>query len=406
MHNHNHAHHHTDAEQSVNEVPLDPANQSLADALKSSFRVLKFIMALVAIIYLASGVTMVDQKEVVVLTFFGKQVGTYQPGLLWAWPYPIHEKIRVPTTQKTLFIDDFWLTLGDRDKGAKLSDLGARGGGLDPATNGAVLTGDRAIMHLKCMLQYHIEKADLYVENVKDEESLLRAIVQNATVAESARTTADVVWKDADKLAKAIWKRSQKILDRLQTGIVIEKVAAPQSYYPLQTKNEFLEVSTAENKKRELIQDAEAERAKILNGVAGEAWGKLQKEIEKLDQVGDGPDKKNVIENIENILVNEAAGEAGGLIKLAESERDTIIADTKAEVRNFESLLARYRQNPELLRKQLRRDMLTDLYTKLGVTKWWLPSGDKGVVLWLNRDPVEIRELERTRALEKVEEGK
>jgi len=92
-HGHSHIsdHHNSGDSSAVIEEPLDPASQSLADALRSSFRVLKFFMFLIVIVYCFSGFGIVDQKEVVVLTWFGKQVGPpREPGLLIAAPYPFH----------------------------------------------------------------------------------------------------------------------------------------------------------------------------------------------------------------------------------------------------------------------------------------------------------------------------
>jgi membrane protease subunit HflK len=391
----------------VADEPLDPANQSLADALRASFGVLKFIMLIIVVIYLCSGITCVDQKEVVVLTRFGKQIGKpREPGLLTALPYPFHEQIHVPTAPKTLLIDDFWLRLRDVEKTKDLGDLSPRTGGLDPATDGALLTGDRAIMHLLCNVQYRITNANDFVKNVQEDETeLIKTVIQNAAVAESARTFADIIWKDAGTLAEKIKHRAQKLLNRLESGILIENVAADKSYYPLQAKNEFEDVDDAANKQRELIQEAEAKWAEILNGVAGTAWEKLYEQIQRLDQVEDGPAKDAVIKNIESILVNEASGEAGGLIKLAEKDRNKIIAQTKTEVATFETLLEQYRKNPELVREQLRQNMLEELYAQQGVTKWLLPPGNKQLIITINNDPIQIRQAARKKRLERLGVG-
>ena len=260
---------------SVIEAPLDPANQSLADALRLSFRVLKFVMIALVIIFLFSGVVMVDEKQVVVLTRFGKQVGApLKPGLHIALPYPIDEQVPVSTAQKRLSIDTFWLRITAQDQARDLSQLEPRGKDLDPATDGALLTGDRAIMHLLFTAEYRITSATDYVMNVEDakrEKELLQVVLRNAAVAETARATADLVWKDASTLASRIKSRAQKRLDLLESGIVLDDVIADKSYFPLQTKRQFLMVSNAENRKRELVNEADSERTKKLLGVAGPA---------------------------------------------------------------------------------------------------------------------------------------
>src|SRR5436190_20274143 len=83
-HDDEHGHVH-DVPLAVVEEPLDPANQSLADALRASFRVLKAVMLLLIVIFLFSGMFMVDQNEVVVLSRLGKPTGPpNEPGLHFA----------------------------------------------------------------------------------------------------------------------------------------------------------------------------------------------------------------------------------------------------------------------------------------------------------------------------------
>lgn len=65
-------------------IPLteDLGSQALADALRSSFAILKFIMALVAAIVIFSGVFTVENNEVAVVLRFGIPVGTGSQQLL------------------------------------------------------------------------------------------------------------------------------------------------------------------------------------------------------------------------------------------------------------------------------------------------------------------------------------
>ena len=382
----------------VIEEPLDPANQSLADALRASFRVLKVVMFVLAIAFVFSGVFTVEQTERAVLARFGRQEGApREPGLHFALPYPIDEVVKVQTGSKTIKVAAFWLVIRDADRGKPLNELSERGKGLNPAVDGALLTGDKAIMHVELQARYLIKDANQYVRNVSNEETLLQAVLQNAAVAEAARTTAEVILKFNAELAAAIRSRAQKVLDDLQTGIRLETVTVPTSHYPLQVKDAFIGVSDAENRKIRLINEAESKRIKTLNEAAGQAWEPLHKQIERLDQLPDGPQRDEVLKKIEESLVNEATGKAGSKIQLARRDRDKIISDAQAEVATFKALLPEYRRNPELLMRRLRQRMLNELYEQVGVSKWLLPAGAKQIVLWFSRDPKETRDAERAR---------
>ncbi len=387
------------------EEPLDPANQSLADALRASFRVLKLIMLGVVILFLGSGTFRVDQNEVVVLSRFGKQVGPpLGPGLHVALPYPIHSKVRVPTVARTILIDAFWLNQTDAEKARDLSEAGARTSGLDPATDGALLTGDRAIMHLLTKASYKITDANNFVKNVSDESKLLQSVIHESTVAQAVRTTADVLWKDPARMVDKVRARAQSQLDALESGITIEILSVEKSHYPLQVKDDFLALSEAENKMRQLIQQANEEWEKKLKGAAGPAWEPLRQEIEKLDQVEGEAGQAPIIQKIEKILTEEATGEAAKKIQAAISLRNKIVQEAQTRSERFLTFLDAYRRDPELVRERLLQDMIGEIFSQASLSRWFLPPGHK--VIWLNKNPEETRQQEREARLKKTQDAR
>jgi modulator of FtsH protease HflK len=385
---------------------FDAGQQSLVDALRSSFRVLKFVMVLVVVFFLGSGIFIVDRdKEVKVRLRFGEQDGVFRDGIHWAFPYPIDQVIRVPIAAETLMLDSFWFQLREDEKTRALSDLMSRGPGLEPGVDGALLTGDRAIMHMLIQAQYTIRNADEYVQNVvispdrKDEKDLLRSVLKNAATAAAARTTASVVAKEAGTVASEIRSRAQAVLDQLRTGIQLDQVAASQSYYPLQVKDAVVNVSTAESQKNETIQKARQGQQQKLNEAAGEAWKDLWIEIQKLDQLADGPGRDAALARIENLLTTRAAGKAGQRIQEAQQESHQIVLATQSRQNQFNLLLEPYQSNPVLFRQRMLTDALTELYAQPGVVKWMLPGGNnKQINLWLNPDPKESKEASEREA--------
>ncbi len=382
-------HHGHDHALEVIEEPLDPANQSLADALRASFRVLKWVMLFLLIAFVFSGMVRVDNKEVVVLSRFGRQHGApLEPGLHFALPYPIDSTVRVPTSARTIEVDAFWLRLSDADKTKPLDSLSARGGGLDPAVDGALLTGDRAIMHLLLEATYRVTDANAFVRNVKETEPFLQTIIQQAAIAEAARTTADVVWKKPGLLAAAIGKRVQERLNALESGITIDNMAADASHYPLQVKDDFIRVSEAENGMLQAIQDANKKWEEKVKGVAGPAWEELMQLIGRLDGATDA-EREKILQQINTALTTQATGEASSRIQKARAESDRIVADAVARSERFKALLEAYRKNPELVRQRLRQDVISQVFTPAGISRWVLPEGVRNI--WLNKDPDEIR---------------
>lgn len=396
-HGHGHDHHHHDHPLDVIEAPLDPASQSLSDALRASFRVLKAIMLIVLILFLFSGVYRVGQNERVIESHLGALQPASEPGLHITWPYPIAQRTTIQISAQTLEVDSFWLNLSDAEKKQAreqgLSALSPRGQTLEPATDGALLSGDHAIMHLQMRATYSITDPSAYVRNVSDRERLLRAVLREAAIAEAGRTSSTDILKDAASLTRRIRERAQTALTGLNSGITIENLTG-DSTYPLQTKDEFLRVSEAENSKEEARQGALSAQANRLNGVAGEAWRELYEQIQLLDQHKAGPQYDEILKKIDDVLTAKATGQAGGAIRLAMSQREEIINGALQAVAEFKAHLSLYQENPELLRQRLRQRTLAVLYNSKGVSKWSLPGGDKQMFLSFSKDPIQVRETE------------
>jgi regulator of protease activity HflC (stomatin/prohibitin superfamily) len=384
----------------VIEEPLDPASQSLSDALKASFRVLKAIMLVVVVLFLLSGVFSVGTNEQVIVLRFGEpRPHPYGPGLQFAWPYPIDQKIRVHTGAQTMQVSTFWLNESAAEKDKPLNQREPRGQRLDPATDGALLTGDRGIVHVQFSARYQITDPTAFVQNVADADALLRSALQNAAIAEAAGSTTD----DLLKLSKGrgetvsrLRERAQESLAHIDSGITLLDVTVDKSHYPLQTKDAFVKVSTAENEKQAAIQAAVSEQTKELNGVAGEAWKKLYEQIQKLDQKKDAAQRQEVVNEINRILVQDAQGEAGGKIRMAQSRKQEVIARAEAEKVGFEAIVnaPEYQRNPELVLQQFRQKAVAEMLAQKGVSKWLLPAGAKQIMLWLNKDPVQAKQAE------------
>jgi len=82
----------------------DAGSQALAEALRSSFVIVKIAMAALLVIIFAAGFFTVGPQEKAVILRFGKPLGEGQnmllgAGLHWSLPYPIDEVVRIPITE-------------------------------------------------------------------------------------------------------------------------------------------------------------------------------------------------------------------------------------------------------------------------------------------------------------------
>src|SRR6267143_7242474 len=88
----------------VPETPDDAGSQALADALRSSFAIIRVVMVILVLLFLGSGFFTVGSQEKAVILRFGKPIGVgaqalLGPGPHWAFPYPIDEVKKIPVNE-------------------------------------------------------------------------------------------------------------------------------------------------------------------------------------------------------------------------------------------------------------------------------------------------------------------
>src|SRR5271154_1011761 len=162
--------HHDHAPENAAPVAADDAgSQALAEALSSSFAIVKIVMMLMVVAFFCSGFFTVQPQEKAVILRFGKPVGEGQNALLtaglhWSLPYPIDEVVRIPITeiQKVTSDNGWYLTTPEAELSGEEMPAGPS---LNPAVDGYVITADRNIVHSRATLSYHIEDPIKYVFN-------------------------------------------------------------------------------------------------------------------------------------------------------------------------------------------------------------------------------------------------
>src|SRR3978361_1067067 len=104
MNDHSHPH---DEHEHPAEMPVDASSQALTEALRSSFAIVRVVMAVLIVVFLLSGFFKVEPNQRAMIRRFGKPYGEgakalLGPGLHWSFPYPIDEieKVSVTGVQK------------------------------------------------------------------------------------------------------------------------------------------------------------------------------------------------------------------------------------------------------------------------------------------------------------------
>lgn len=391
----------------VTEQPLDAANQSLADALRASFRILKGIMFILIILYLFSNVRRIESHEQALVLRMGqlKTGPPHEAGLVWAFPFPIDEIVPLPTRKSNeLPIDSHSFHRRKNEIGKPLSFI-SRGptNGLHPILDGALMTSDAGLVHVRWKVIYKIDDVGRYISQIKGKkveaaEKLIQTYVENVGILlASERTSEEFIRTRLDDVQSEMKRHVNKKLHEIESGITVQSIEMHEPTPPITVRLAFDHTQRAENQKQKKIREAEKDRTRILNEAAGVAYPKL---LDALDQAQRTQNSITTNEplpkRIDQILTHEVEGEAGRMIKDAGAYLSKIVGKMQSDVEMYRTLLPEYQRNPQLLIARLWEDTKTIIFNYPGVTKIIRPYAAT-LRLNISTDPEETRNAEKRR---------
>ena len=396
---------------------LDPAQQSLAEALRVSFTILKLAMAALLIAYAFSGTFSVGSNEVALRLRFGDYVGdpgnrVLERGTYLAAPFPIEQVVKVDTRPSTLVLDkEFWFETTAQDSGLTRSQLqGRKAMPLHPLRDGSLITGDSSILHAKWTLTWRITDPVAFLTNVGTKQlagDIVRLVAQQGIVQAIAQLAADDVLRGIVNRELAVGLMQQR-LDAMRTGLVIDQLVLDKVSAPMRVAGSFDAVTSAESDRAGRIVAAQQDRARILGETAGEASGQLMSVITAYEQAverGDAAAAEQTQATIDAALADlritdiSIGGEVARVINGAKTYRTQIVERIGTEAQAFEQLLPQYERNPRLVLAKLWEDARERILTGDVETFYTFPGQ---LELQLNRDP----ELQKARQKEQLRSRK
>jgi membrane protease subunit HflK len=312
-------------------------------------RMRKFLfwaLGLVFLLYLLSGIYIVQPDELGVVQTFGREVGTrwvegkrvggkpVPPGIHYHLPWPI-QKVTTPKVAEVKRIEIGFRTL-EPGPPAKY-DYGFPEESL-------MLTGDENIVDIDFIVQYKIKNPSAYLFNVKDIEETLKDVSESAMREVVGRRTIDeVLTVGRGAIQNEVCELIQKIMDKYEAGVKIVLVQLQDVHPPAQVRDAFKDVASAREDKNKTINEAYGYREKI---------------------------------------VPQARGEAKKLIKEAEAYREQKIKKAKGDAERFAKILSAYRRVPQITEKRLYIETLEEILPK--VKKIIIDEEAKGLLKLLN----------------------
>ncbi len=263
------------------------------------------IVALVLVVWLASGFYIVDAgSRAIVLTFgrFAEQTEQGK-GLSWRMPWPIQSHELVNMTQVRT------LEVGYRNN-VRTKVL----------RESLMLTDDENIIDLQVAVQYTVKDARDYVFNVRRPDESAMQIAETAIREVIGKSRMDaMLYETQVDIANKARELMQQIHDRYGTGIAISAVTIQNAQPPEQVQAAFDDAVKAN-------QDRERQKNE------GQAYA--------------------------NDVVPRARGAASRLMQEADGYKQRVIANAQGEASRFRQILAEYAKAPAVTRERIYLDTI------------------------------------------------
>ncbi len=251
--------------------------QPVLGAIGFVLRVYHWPILVLAVIYGASGITTVQPGEVAVVLRFGRVVGDtpveriHRPGLLFAFPAPIDEVVRVDVQGvRSLRLMD--LTYGGvLSRGSAVAF--ARRDTIDPESDGYCLTGDRNVLQAILDVRFQVTDPIAWTLNQASPEAVLGDAVLSAMVQGMGERSLDdaLLRRGRIELPKTTLRRAQAECDARGLGAELLAIELPELTPPYQVQAAFSDVLDAALMAVSAIEDAGRYRAEGLPAADAEA---------------------------------------------------------------------------------------------------------------------------------------
>lgn len=290
------------------------------------------LIGVVFVVWMLSGIYIVDPAERGVVTRFGAFTEETKAGPHWHLPYPIE-------TVQIVNVDQI-----------RTAEIGYRSDVRNVSGNvpneSLMLTKDENIVDLKIAVQYQVRSANKYLFEIADPDSTLRIVTESALREVVGQSNMDFVLTEGrNEVVARVQQLAQERLDAYNAGLLITSVNLQDAQPPEQVQAAFADVVKAREDRERLINEAEAYSNEILPIARGNAARQLEE---------------------------------------ASAYHDQVIAEAKGESARFTSIVSEYSRAPEVTRNRLYIDAVSNVLGK--TSKVFVGSESANNLLYLPLD--------------------
>ena len=411
-------------------VLMDPANQSLAEALRITFRLLQGGMLVLFALFALSGFQSVREGQAGIRLLFGKaEPDVLEPGFRFAAPYPMGEIVKVETGAVQLLEDQaFWpeIVAPGGVRSATVESMTPKQK-LDPERDGFVVTSDGAIAHATLSIQYRRADPRVFAEHMlpDTERAIVRAAVQRGVVQAVSTVKIDDLLKAGSSAEDSVAVRARTIaqdtLDALNSGIRIDSLTLEQKVPLRWIKEKFEEVQSAASRAAQAEASASTDASEVLSRVAGGAYSVMNDQIDAYELAVESADPEGaeaVLARIDALLEGRPveidgqsvtpvlSGEIARTIAQARQYRSEAVSRSRSELATFRAAQAKHAASPSLMVLGAWREAFDTFFAREFTQFMVVPPGTHTLNLLLNADPDILADIDRFNKQRRAEEAR
>ena len=285
-----------------------PSGGGFSPNSRSTKAIAGIVIAVVVLIWLASGFFIVQEGQTGVILQFGRYKSMTGAGIQWRLPYPLQSNEIVNLS------------------GVRTVEVGYSGSlRTKVPRESLMLTDDENIIDVQMAVQYRLKDAPEYLFNNRNPDEAVKQSAETAIREVVGRSKMDLVlYEGREQVAIQVATLAQQILDRYRTGILISSVTIQNAQPPEQVQAAFDDAVKA---------GQDRERAKN----EGQAYA--------------------------NDVIPRARGNASRLLQEADGYKQRVIAQAEGDASRFGQVVAEYAKAPVVTRQRMYIDTMQEIYS-------------------------------------------
>lgn len=283
----------------------------------------KIVFLVVVLLWLATGIYIVNPDETGVVQRFGAFNRMTEPGPHYHLPYPL-EKVHTPKVTQVRRFEIGYRTITS-------SALGMEPQYRVVPEESHMLTGDENIVNVQFIVQYQLNDPAKYLFNIQAPDTSVKSAAETAMREVIGYNKLDAALTDGKPAIQDETRAlMQMIMDRYESGIQILAVQLQDVQPPEPVIDSFRDVVRARE---------------------------------------DAVRIQNQAETYRNDIVPRARGDAAIIINQAEAHKEAVVRKAEGEANRFQSILAEYQQAPEITRKRMYLETMEEVFSLPGLAK-------------------------------------